>query len=199
MNDLVISGTNSDTVKDILRKAKERQIHRRNVPTDPKLVQWRKGKGGKDFKYVEGMTAQRWLDENFPLWGFTITARWEDHDFVYVSGKLRVIEEEGVIREVEDIGCDEIEHKDGKRLELMYWKAARTDALKRCAVNLGAFTDVYSDEELNLKILSEEDMQWYKDMLPNLLNVLSAKALFANMSLFASGELSKEDILSIFK
>lgn len=190
-----------DQVKALLEKSKQEQLRRRNTPTDTKLVSYRPGKGGKEFKYIEGMTAQRWLDENFPLWNFKITDKWKDDDFYYVSGVLKVYNEDGIVREVEDIGCDEEEfnNKTGAKLNLMYWKSAKTDCVKRCCVNLGGFTDIYSDEALNIKMLSNEEIEWYvKEALPKLMAMMPANVLFKNMTLFASGLITKEEITEIY-
>jgi len=177
----------------------------RHTPTEQEKISYRKGKAGKEFKYIKKEDCWDWLDSHYPVNSYeidTASVR-EIAGFFYVKGILSVyVTELGIFRKVESWGCDEIEFIKGTKdaVAMMYLKNAETDALKRCCVKLGAFNDVYSDIEVDKFVVSDEDFQWYID---NILDIvvkdikekkLKPRSLFMQIRMFYSGKIDKEEL-----
>lgn len=116
-----------------------------NKRTRQKLVKTvDKGSKGR-FKYINSLDALKEIEKNWYI------AKYHEHlesirvDGNWISGavSLSVFNEDGVIKEITRTGS--IEHvinKEGKIL-ISPTKVVFQDALKRCAVGLGLFRDVY--------------------------------------------------------
>lgn len=130
----------------------ERQIMQMIAPTPRNVVLKRPGKGGKDFDYIPGWWFKKKLNFTFGwMHDFEILGERIDGDFVTVKGKLVVKNSKGqALVTKTDFGGHPIQYlKDGKGYVDISndFKAAATDCLKRCAVQLGIGLDVYSKGE----------------------------------------------------
>lgn len=179
----------------------EKVNEQRHTKTNPEDISYRKGKKGKEYKYIKKEVGWNWLDIHYPVNSFeldTSSVR-ELAGFFYVKGILKVyVTELSIFRVVEAWGCDEIEFKQETKepVILMYLKNAETDAFKRCLVKLGAFNDVYSEIETDSRIIPDEDLEWYVNtILPVVMKgVKSAKGFFTQVRMFSNGSLSKEQL-----
>jgi len=157
----------------------ERQVQQFYQPTPKSKIKRRPAKGGGEWLYVDG----GYVIEKFnQIFGY----QWDKYVLDSVADVLDVslktgcvtcrirfvghIWKNGVERLVikEDVGRNEVKFKTkvvgGQRIatnEPLDWgndfKGAITDGLKRCAMSLGLYTDVYSpDDYLSVDIKSEE-------------------------------------------
>lgn len=130
--------------------------------TPPAVIKVRKGRGGKEFHYVEGWYVKKMLNALFAMqWDFELVPIKEGELYhmtarqVIVMGKLTIRDIDGKPRIVKmGMGKKEIayEKTEGKQnitpMDLGNdIKAAETDALKRCATALGIALDLYSRED----------------------------------------------------
>jgi len=127
------------------------------------LVRWRKGKGGRQFPYIDGAEVIRILNTAFGwAWDFEADNEelilWNGRPFeVKVRGRLTVHAGETVITKTQ-FGGQAIEYvKDKATGEIIdpvtiadAYKGAATDAMKKCASALGVALDLYdSDSAVN--------------------------------------------------
>jgi len=135
----------------------ETQLKMIVAPTPREVIKIRPGKGGGTWEYVPGWYFKKKLNFVFGFnWDFEILGERVDGDYITVKGKL-------VIRHTSagdlqaskvDYGGSEIKylknkpHKPENYLDISNnFKAAATDALKRCCVQLGFCMDVYGKNE----------------------------------------------------
>lgn len=213
MQDLVqysssIQPADMDAYRSILNELSENNVARRKRKTDPRKIKLRQGKGDKSFKYIKGIEAYRWLDKNYPGWSAEVLPESyrELAGWINIAVRLTVIEPITLHKRViTRTGSKEaiVTRETNSIASVQYIKAAETDAIKRCCVALGAWNDVYSDDDLDDSV-SIEDRRWYIEMaLPKILQnpafVASPEKLFQQMLAFDSGLLTKEKIMSILK
>jgi hypothetical protein len=112
----------------------------------------RPAKGGGTWTYVSGGYVKKTLNRVFGWrWSFQVVDKWKEDNEVIVQGRLTILNDEGepcIIKE--DIGNKEIMTKKNSNLPLSIgndYKSATTDALKRCAYQLGFASDVYAPQE----------------------------------------------------
>jgi len=128
------------------------QIMQLVAPTPRNVVLKRPGKGGKEFDYIPGWYFKKKLNFVFGwMHDFEILGERIDGDFVTVKGKLTVKDKTGkpMISKT-DFGGHPIQYIKGTKQYVDIsndFKAASTDCLKRCAVQLGIGLDVYSAGE----------------------------------------------------
>jgi recombination DNA repair RAD52 pathway protein len=131
----------------------ERQLVALVAKTPTHFVKTRKGRGGKEFRYVTGAYVQDRLNQVFG-WGWSFEVK--DHGkspsnrSVWVLGRLTVLDPQTkqVLVTKEQFGSADIKVEKGTTIEVDYaddMKAASTDALKKCASLLGVAADIYSD------------------------------------------------------
>lgn len=132
----------------------ERQLVALVQKTPKRHIKQRKGRGGKTFRYVSGSYVQDRLNQVFAWsWSFEV----KDHGnspsgkSVWVLGRLTIIDplSKNVIVAKEQFGSSDIK-TDSSGAEVDYaddFKAAATDALKKCASLLGVAADIYADDE----------------------------------------------------
>jgi len=132
---------------------KELQIASITAKTPPQIVMKRPGKGGGEWEYVPGWWVKKKLNFVFGfLWDFEILGERVDGDFVTVKGMLTINDSKTMkpLVRKSDYGGAEIKYRrDTKQfLDISNdFKAAATDCLKRCAVQLGIAMDVYGKHE----------------------------------------------------
>jgi hypothetical protein len=116
-------------------------------------IKTRPGKGGGTWSYVEVGYVIDTLNKVFGfLWDFDVVDKWRDGNEVIVLGKLTVVTPNG--REVSKKqfgGADVKMRQDSKGVVSISndYKAAGSDALKKCASLLGIALDLYGRERLD--------------------------------------------------
>ncbi len=129
------------------------QIESIIAPTPKQVVMTRPGKGGGNWDYVPGWWFKKKLNFVFGFhWDFEIVGERIDGDFVTVKGKLIVYDSKAMkpMATKMDYGGAEIKYRRDTKQYLDIsndFKAAATDCLKRCAVQLGIAMDVYGKHE----------------------------------------------------
>lgn len=121
--------------------------------TPSQHVYERTAKGGGKWKYVTGAYVKKVLNYTFGwLWNFEIVDKGKEGSLVWVQGKLTILDPETrqpmIVKE--QFGRAEIKFKRGTQTPLDYGndlKAAATDALKKCASELGIASDIYAGNE----------------------------------------------------
>lgn len=141
---------------DAATNALARQTESVNKRTRSKLVKTvTKGSKGA-FKYVNSLEALKELEKHWYIAKYQENMDSLRTDGNWLSGTvtLQVFNENGVTKEITRTGSIEYVMKEGKIL-ISPTKAVFQDALKRCAVGLGLFRDVYGqlDVEDALNVL----------------------------------------------
>lgn len=132
----------------------QRQIQFIVAPTDSRFIKERPGKGGGTWKYLPGSWFRKRLNFAFGfMWDFDILGERIDGDYITVKGKLTIKDPKTLKPMIEktDFGGAEVKYlKDTKKfLDISNdFKAAATDCLKRCCVQIGFAMDVYGMNEL---------------------------------------------------
>jgi hypothetical protein len=123
----------------------------------------RPAKGGGKWSYVTGVYVTKVLNYVFGWnWSFQIIDKGREGNLVWVQGRLSILDNEGKVRMVkEQFGRADIKFKKDSKEALDYGndlKAASTDALKKCASELGIAGDVYGKNEFKDLGVKEEKM-----------------------------------------
>lgn len=119
--------------------------------TPNRHIQKRPAKGGGQWDYVSGVYMKKVLNYAFGwMWDFEIKDKGVEGDCIWVQGKLTIKNQEGqpmIIKE--QFGRADIKmKKTGGYLDYGNdLKAASTDALKKCAAELGIASDIYGKDE----------------------------------------------------
>lgn len=143
------------------------QIQKFFSKTPDSKIKERPAKGGGKWKYVSGSYVTQVLNSLFGFkWSFEVVTSMQEAlttaktGSIVVQGRLKVkIGEEWITKE--QYGRKEVAFKKGTSDPLDFgndMKAAATDAKKKCASELGLFSDVYSQEDfLEVKIIDQTD------------------------------------------
>lgn len=129
--------------------------------TPKRYIYTRQGKGGKMFEYVSGGYVRKALNYAFGfLWDFEIKEHGIQGNQIWVLGKLTIKNnkfEPVIIKE--QFGRADIKFYQDKAKGMLDFgndlKSAGTDALKKCASELGIASDIYYRQEWN-EIKDEE-------------------------------------------
>lgn len=143
-----------------------RQIQSINKKTHSRYVKQRPGKGGATWNYVAASHVVEVLNKVFGYaWSFEVLTPEKDAldiaiktGCVAVKGSLTVLTDVGPIVK-QQFGRKEVAvTKAGKILDFGNdMKAAASDALKKCASELGMFKDVYAPEDyLEIDVIDDE-------------------------------------------
>lgn len=120
-------------------------------PTPKKYIYTRPGRGGGTWNYVKASYIQKKLDFVFGWdWNFQIVDKGREGNVVWVQGRLTVTLPSGRTIIKEQFGRAEVKFKQGTTVPLDYGndlKASASDALKKCASQLGLARDVYNPDE----------------------------------------------------
>lgn len=122
-------------------------------PTPKEHIYTRPGKGGGKFNYVTGAYIKKKLNFTFGwFWDFEVKEHGEDTGLVWVLGKLTIRNPRtgNALIVKEQFGRAEVKFKKSTKEKLDFGndlKAATTDALKKCASELGIASDVYAGNE----------------------------------------------------
>ncbi len=131
---------------------KEKQLLFILQKTPANHISHRPAKGGGTWDYVTGVYVKKVLNYVFGwMWDFQIVDKGREDNLVWVQGRLTIKNKTGkpmIIKE--QFGRADIKFKKGTSIALDYGndlKAATTDALKKCASELGIASDVYGKNE----------------------------------------------------
>jgi len=112
----------------------------------------RPAKGGGEWEYVTGIYVKKVLNYVFGwMWDFEIKEHGREGDLMWVLGRLTIKDKKGnpmIVKE--QFGRADVKFKKGTKDSLDFGndlKAAATDALKKCAAELGISSDIYGKEE----------------------------------------------------
>jgi Rad52/22 family double-strand break repair protein len=129
----------------------EKQILKIFQRTPADHIYTRPGKGGGEWQYVTGVYVKKVLNYVFGwMWDFEVIEHGREGHQVWVLGKLTVKDRQGNSVTKTQFGRADVKlRKDGKgALDFGNdLKAATTDALKKCAAELGIASDVYGKNE----------------------------------------------------
>ena len=124
------------------------QINFLEQRTPSEAIQTRQGRGGKQFRYVTQQYVTRLLNDVFGFnWDFDVLWEQAGKREVIVKGQLTVRAPKGQVIEKTQYGGAQIKtDKQGNPLSVADdFKAAASDALKKCASLLGIGLDLYED------------------------------------------------------
>ena len=145
--------------KDELQKSENPALSAKQMdfllkPTPKQFIRTRPGKGGGQFEYVSGAYVKKVLNLMFGFnWSFNVVnfdANLNAKQAI-VHGRLTCIGSNGEQIVKEQFGRADLKFRRGSSEPLDLGndlKAATTDALKKCASELGVAMDVYSGEEM---------------------------------------------------
>lgn len=138
--------------------------------TPKKHVYQRPAKGGGTWDYVTGTYVKKVLNYVFGwMWDFQIVDKGVEGDCLWVQGRLTVRNTEGQPMIVkEQFGRADLKKKKDGTGYLDYGndlKAASTDALKKCASELGIASDIYGKNEF-VEIAPEVKKELLEDNSP---------------------------------
>jgi len=155
------------------------QLQLLHKETPAKYVRERPAKGGGKWKYISGGYVKKTLNLMFGFnWDFEIIEQLVMHGECIVKGRLTV-RTNGVTIIKNQFGNKDIIYRklqDGEteRVPLSIGndlKSAATDALKKCASELGIGADIYNKEEFeSFQIVSEEEEENKYEKLKDLFN-----------------------------
>lgn len=125
----------------------------------------RPAKGGGTWDYVTGVYVKKVLNYAFGwLWSFEVKDKGREGDLVWVLGRLTVELPNGKKIVKEQFGRADIKLKKGTQTPLDYGndlKGASTDALKKCASELGIASDIYGKnefKEIRTEVIAEKSL-----------------------------------------
>jgi hypothetical protein len=141
--------------------------------TPKQYVRKRAAKGGGTWDYVSGGYVKKALNLVFGWdWTFRVLDKWKDGGECIVHGQLTV-SSHGVTVIKEQFGNKEIIYRKQKPEEVVAgaeriplsigndYKSACTDALKKCAAELGFAADIYNKEEFKeVQVVEDDPMNW---------------------------------------
>ena len=135
-------------VKDNSLNANQLQLLMKRTPD--KFVRTRPAKGGGTWTYVSGGYIRKVLNLMFGWdWDFEVLTESVQANQVIVKGKLTCrVGGRSIVKT--QFGCKEIMYKRGTQDPLNLgndYKAAATDALKKCAADIGIASDIYGKDE----------------------------------------------------
>lgn len=111
----------------------------------------RPAKGGGVWEYVTGTYVKKVLNYTFGWnWDFIVKDHGVEGDTIWVLGELTVRTDSGAEIKKNQFGRADIKRKKNSTDYLDYGndlKSATTDALKKCASELGIASDIYGAEE----------------------------------------------------
>lgn len=118
--------------------------------TPKKHIYSRPAKGGGTWDYVTGTYIKKVLNYVFAWdWDFEVVEHDVKGETIYVLGKLTVRSKGNSVTKMQ-FGRADIKYRRGTKEYLDYGndlKSATTDALKKCASELGLASDIYGKEE----------------------------------------------------
>lgn len=166
MEKLEITAKDLSLVDENLLNAKQLKILLKKTPSQ--YVHKRPAKGGGQWEYVTGGYVRKVLNLMFGWnWSFEVRERFTEHGEAIVLGRLTCTLPSGQVIVKEQFGNKEIICKRGTENPLSIgndYKAASTDALKKCAAEIGVAADIYNKQdfkeiEVNTEQLTDEELK----------------------------------------
>lgn len=163
-NDLaIIAESDLSLISDNALNAKQMQVLLQRTPAQ--FVKERPAKGGGKWNYVTGGYVRKCLNLMFGFkWSFEVVSEQIIHGEAVVKGRLTINAGSTEIVKMQ-FGNKEIVCRRGTEIPLSIGndlKAAATDALKKCAAEIGLAADIYNQEdfqEVHVETLTVEDLQ----------------------------------------
>lgn len=123
------------------------QIEKLKHETPKDFIQFKPGRGGKSLSYVDIGYVTAKLNQIFGhIWSFEVVREGREGAHIWVLGRLKVLLENGLVISKEQYGSADVKvlKNTGKPVCLGDdFKAAASDAMKKCASMLGLASDVY--------------------------------------------------------
>lgn len=187
MKETVLTKKDLSLIDDNLFNAKQMQVLLASTPQY--AIKERPAKGGGTWKYVSGAYVRKCLNLMFGFdWDFEILDDKIIHDEAIVKGRLtcrigkrRIIKSQYGNKEIVYLN-DWVKDENGKSKKVKSdrplsigndLKSACTDALKKCASQLGIAEDVYSEDDFipaRIEELTEDDLIILYDVLKDKMN-----------------------------
>lgn len=149
------------------------------------------------------MLCLQWLDTYYPeRWSDQITRQWYDEKMDSYHTTIRItIQHDGYVTTYESTGTAECEYKksDNSFVPLTYYKNSESDAFKRACVKVGAYNDVYSEDETAYKAadIPEKDIEW---MIRNVdFNKFTVSQFWTQLNNVATGRIDLEKLKKSWK
>lgn len=144
----IITAKDLALVDDNMLNEKQLQFLLQKTPSV--YIKKRPAKGGGQWEYVTGGYVKKVLNLIFGFrWSFEVVSETIQDGEVIVKGKLTCQCKDGEIIKMQ-FGNKEIMYKKGTKDPLSIgndFKAAATDALKKCAAEIGIAADIYNKQE----------------------------------------------------
>ena len=175
-NKLIVSESDLALVENNALNANQLSFLLKRTPE--KYVKQRPAKGGGTWNYVSGGYVRKCLNLMTGWdWNFEIMEQIILHGEAIVKGKLTLNFNGRIITKMQfgnkDIIYKKQANEQGERVPLSIGndlKAAATDCLKKCAAELGLFSDIYSNEEFrDIEVMDD------KDMITNIIELFELK------------------------
>jgi len=130
----------------------EKQLLHILQKTPKEHIYHRPAKGGGEWEYVTGIYVKKVLNYVFGwMWDFEVKEHGREGDLMWVFARLTIKDKKGnpmIVKE--QFGRADVKFKKGTKDSLDFGndlKSAATDALKKCAAELGISSDIYGKEE----------------------------------------------------
>ena len=167
MSKELITVTESDLSMLDYNVMNRQQLNQILKATPRKYVKSRPAKGGGTWNYVDGGYIKKCLNLMFGWdWDFQIISKEVICNEVVVHGRLTCRCGDKIIIK-EQFGNKEILYKKGTEIPLSIgndFKSASTDALKKCATEIGIAMDVYNPEDFTpVKVEADKNLTDYSD------------------------------------
>ena len=181
------------------------QLQLLHKETPAKYVRERPAKGGGKWKYISGGYVKKTLNLMFGFnWDFEIIEQLVMHGECIVKGRLTVRTNGVTIIKNQfgnkDIIYRKLQEGETERVPLSIGndlKSAATDALKKCASELGIGADIYNKEEFeSFQVVSEEEEENKYEKLKDLFNkvtILDVKMFDRILEIIDKKELNSYD------
>lgn len=161
----LIEPSDLSLVSENMLNAKQLEILLKTTP--PQYVHKRPAKGGGTWEYVTGGYVRKLLNMMFGWnWSFEIIEQMILHGEVVVKGKLTCKVQGGEIVKMQ-YGNKEVMCKRGTDQPLSIgndFKAAATDALKKCAAEIGVAADIYNKQDFKPVRVATESISESKEI-----------------------------------
>lgn len=167
--------------------------------TPKRFIKQRPAKGGGQWDYVSGGFVRKTLNLMFGFdWSFNIIDKqyYADAKQVVVQGRLTCnVGDRQIIKE--QFGSKDVVLRKIDQMPLNLgndFKAAATDALKKCAADIGIAADVYNKEEFK-----EVDIVSSDDMLQEIITLSAEKLIPSDMVAYITRVIDNEETASYTK
>jgi recombination DNA repair RAD52 pathway protein len=149
--------------------------------TPEKYVRNRPAKGGGQWKYVSGGYVKKCLNLLFGFdWSFEILEQMIMHKEAIVKGKLTINSNGKTIVKMQ-FGNKDIMYRKGTDEPLSIGndlKSAATDALKKCAAEIGIAADIYNAEEFReVQVDTETELDKIKRLIQEKHTIINQEQL----------------------